>query len=785
MCVRRNDANTHGRREMSVKIHAFDSNNKRISTQELLQQIYAALEDGETAFEILSSGHHDIGGPLWTADGTPLRFKVKNPGQRVGSFGLDGTEITVEGSTPADAGWLNSGAVLTIKGDSGDTTAHCAASGKIYVAGRVGTRSGSLMKHDPAYPKPELWVLKNTGSFSFEFMGGGTAVICGVDCEHARSILGDRACMGMVGGTVYVRGPVEGLSPDVWLLDLDQADMEFLHQGMPEFLTRIEREELLEQLLHMEEWKKIVAKTWEERSAHERISIHEFRMGKWVKGGIFGDIVDDNYNHVAGLVNTGEDRLKIPHWMNREFAAPCQSSCPSFIPTQQRLRLLREGKEQEAHDLVLRHSPFPASVCGMICPNLCMDSCSRRFVDSPVSMKELGRFSLNASAPPCAPDTGKSVAIIGGGPGGLSAAWQLRLKGHAVTVYEADKHLGGKLWQVIPTDRLPGEILEKELERILSTGVQTRLNTKVDAQLFQQIRSQHDAVIIATGAHNPVVIPFPGHELLIKGLDFLKKINAGEKPEIGRKVVVIGAGNAGMDVVLGAYKAGAEDVTAIDVQRPAAYQKEIDHVTALGAKIRWPVHTARISEQGLHTKEGELIPADTVIISIGERPDLSFVPSEWVSERGMIDVNDCWQVNGDESVFAIGDTTSPGLLTHAIGHGHEAADQCHDLLNGRPLIPRRKLEVIPQTRLSKELFRPRKTGQLQVIDAREESGRCISCGTCRDCYMCLDSCPEGAISRRDKDNGDYEYISDPDVCIGCGICAGICPCGIWGMELAV
>ena len=770
---------------MAVEINAFKENNERISTQVLLQQIYAALENGETDFKILSSGHHDIGGPLWTADGTPLKFTVKNPGQRVGSFGLKGTDIVVEGSTPADAGWLNSGATLTIKGDSGDTTAHCAASGKIYVAGRVGTRSGSLMKHDPAFPEPELWVLKNTGSFSFEFMGGGIAVICGIDCENTSSILGDRGCMGMVGGTVYVRGQIEGLSSDVWLLDIDDADKEFLRQGMPEFLQRIEREELLATLTNMDEWNKIVAKTYEEREAKERISLHEFRVGKWVEGGIFGDIVEDNYDHVAGLVNTGDDRLKIPHWMDREYAAPCQSSCPSFIPTQQRLKLLREGKEKEAHELVLRHSPFPASVCGMICPNLCMDACSRRFIDSPVSMKQLGQFSLEAQAPECAPDTGKSVAVIGGGPGGLSAAWQLRLKGHAVTVYEADKHLGGKLWQVIPTDRLPAEILEKELKRILSIGINVQLNTKVDADMFSRIRDEHDAVIIASGAHNPVVIPFPGHERLIKGLDFLKRINAGEKPEIGENVVVIGAGNAGMDVVLGAYSAGAKHVSAIDVQRPAAYQKEIDHVKKLGAKILWPVFTSKISEKGLHTKDGKLIPADSVIISIGERPDLSYVPREWLTERGMMDINACWQIEGQNNIFAIGDTTSPGLLTHAIGHGHEAADQCDDLLNERKLTPRRKLEVIPQSRLSKELFKPRKTGQLKVIDAREETGRCISCGTCRDCYMCLESCPEGAISRKDKDDGGYEYTSDPDVCIGCGICAGVCPCGIWGMEHVV
>ena len=226
---------------MTAKISGFNDSNIRISTQELLQQIYVALDKGETDFEILSSGHHDIGGPFWSVEGKPLKFRVKNPGQRVGAFGLAGTQIIVEGSTPADAGWLNAGAELIIKGDSGDTTAHCAASGKIFVAGRVGTRSGSLMKHDPAFPAPELWVLKNTGSFSFEFMGGGTAIVCGIDCEERDSVLGERSCMGMVGGTVYVRGPVNNLPEEVWMLDLNAADIDFLSAGLPVFLKNIER----------------------------------------------------------------------------------------------------------------------------------------------------------------------------------------------------------------------------------------------------------------------------------------------------------------------------------------------------------------------------------------------------------------------------------------------------------------------------------------------------------------------------------------------------------------
>jgi len=151
---------------------------QRQSTQQLLQEVYKYLNEGYTEFDITASGQHDIGGPLWS-DGKILKFNVKNPGQRVGCMGMNGTQIIVEGSTPADAGWLNAGAEIIIKGDGGDTTAHCAASGKIYVSGRVGTRSGALMKHDPKFSAPEFWTLKNTGSFSFEFMGGGVAVVCG------------------------------------------------------------------------------------------------------------------------------------------------------------------------------------------------------------------------------------------------------------------------------------------------------------------------------------------------------------------------------------------------------------------------------------------------------------------------------------------------------------------------------------------------------------------------------------------------------------------------------
>ncbi|RLB77552.1 MAG: 4Fe-4S ferredoxin, partial [Deltaproteobacteria bacterium] len=493
---------------MAAKISGFNDSNIRISTQELLHQIYAALDRGETEFEVLSSGHHNIGGPFWSVEGKPLKFRVKNPGQRIGAFGLEGTQIIVEGSTPADAGWLNAGAELIIKGDSGDTTAHCAASGKIFVAGRVGARSGSLMKHDPAFPAPELWVLKNTGSFAFEFMGGGTAIICGIDCEGRDSILGDRSCMGMVGGTIYVRGPVKNLPEEVWLLDLNEADTQFLANGLPTFLENIERPQHLEQLTDFNQWHKITAKSEvERRQRHSmRPTMREFRLNQWVgDGGIFGGLIDDDYTQVAGMVNTGEDRLKIPHWQNKAFCAPCESACPSSIPTQDRINLLRQGKYKEAIELVLNYSPFPGSVCGEVCPNPCMDACTRQFIDLPVSIPELGKLSLEAESPVPKADTGKKIAIIGGGPGGLSAAWHLRLLGHAPTIIEADKEVGGKLRQVIPTNRLPADSLKTEIDRIKKLGVEIKTDTAIDTESFKQLQQDYDSIVIASGAHTPVV----------------------------------------------------------------------------------------------------------------------------------------------------------------------------------------------------------------------------------------------------------------------------------------
>lgn len=763
---------------MVYKINTVKGKDRK-STQELLQEIYAAKERGETEFEIEASGQHDIGGPLWSAKGD-LKFIIHNPGQRVGSMAMSGTTIIVEGSAPADVGWLNAGGEIIVKGDGGDTTAHCAAAGKIYIGGRVGTRSGSLMKHDPAYEQPEFWVLKNTGSFSFEFMGGGIAVVCGVDSEQFDSVLGDRACVGMVGGTVYFRGQAKGISVKTTkICELDEKDQKFLKDNLPIFLGKIERKELATELLDFKQWKKIIAKTYEERTANNvgKPILKDFRTKDWVPGGIFGDIYPDDMQ-VINLVNRGDWRLRIPEWLNAYFLAPCEAGCPISIPSQTRFTLLRDNKVEEAYRLVLEYTPFPGSVCGSVCPNLCMEACSRCTIDSPANIKALGKFSADVKIGIKVKNSGKKVAIVGSGVGGLTAAWLLRLRGHNVTVFERDSNVGGKLVNAVSRLRLDPKILEKEIERIKDIGIEFKTNTNVDAKMYEQLKTEYDFVILAIGAYQPKLPPWPGVEKIKPYLEFLKKVNSGERPKIGKKIVVIGCGNSGMDVATAAYACGAQEVTMIDIQKPAAFTEEIEHVQKLGAKIIWPAFTEEITDKGVKLKDGTLLMADSVFLTIGEVPVTNFLKNPKI-ERGYLNVDINRKL--EDKVYAIGDLTKLGLLAEAIGAGREVALRINAALNGETYASKPKVRI-PAKRLSLAYFSAVDTTDF-AEDMPKEATRCISCGTCRDCEMCLQSCPEKAISRvvDEKDNS-FEYIADPDKCIGCGICDGVCPAGIWTMR---
>lgn len=751
-------------------------NNERMSTQDLLLMIEEAVKAGETDFEIAASGQHDIGGPLWHPEGKTLKFHVTNAGQRVGSMCLPNTEIIVEGSTSADVGWLNSGGIITVKGDAGDTAGHCSSGGKIYIGGRAGTRTGSLMKHDPLYEEPELWVLKNVGSFSFEFMGGGRAIVCGVDCENFSSVLGERTCVGMVGGVVYVRGKISDYPDDILCLELDADDVAFLKSGINHFLNAVEKSELIAELSDWREWKKLRPLTFEEKKPQVLPDIAAFRKNDWVKGGIFSDVADDDFT-VLNTVNRGLYRLRVPSWDNAKFSAPCQFFCPTGIPTQKRLALLRQGKIDEALKLVLEYTPFPGSVCGTLCPNPCMEGCTRSTIDEAIKISELGLQSAYVEVTPPKISNGKQVGIIGGGVAGLSAAWQLARLGHSVTVYDDANQIGGKLAQVIPHSRMPQELLQEEIKRIEKIGVKFVTGCKIDAAKFNQICEESDAVLVATGGHKARYFSWEGAELLTFGVEFLKAINRGEKPHVGKNVVVIGGGNSGMDVATSAYEQGAESVVVVDVVKPAAFAKEIRRLEDFGGKIVWPFVTKKITTEGIFSDDGRFITADQVIVSIGEAPVLDFLPEvkkfrDWLvpdAEKKIL-----------PKVFAAGDVIKPGRLTDAIGDARRTALMMNQFLRGEKISPLPAKKIVPAKNLSKKFFE--KCHHCDLPDPMHEHLRCVSCGTCRDCKICLNSCPEKAISRIELSDGSWQYFSDESKCIGCGICAGVCPCGVWNMS---
>lgn len=753
--------------------------NDRMSTQDLLLTIEDAVKSGETDFEIFASGQHDIGGPLWHPEGKTLKFHVTNAGQRVGSMCLPNTEIIVEGSTSADVGWLNAGGIITVKGDAGDTAGHCSSGGKIYIGGRAGTRTGSLMKHDPLYEEPELWVLKNVGSFSFEFMGGGRAVVCGVDSQEFSSVLGDRPCVGMVGGIVYVRGKISDYPKDILCLELDENDISFLKGGMNHFLNSIEKSELLGELSDWSEWKKLRPLTFEEKKPEVLPDLAAFRKNDWVKDGIFSDVAVDDFQ-VLNTVNRGIYRLRVPSWDNAKFSAPCQFNCPTGIPTQKRLELLRNGKIDEALKLILDFTPFPGSVCGILCPNPCMEGCTRGKIDDAIKIGELGLKSAEIEISPQKNFSDKKVAIIGGGVAGLTAAWHLVKFGHNVTVFDEAEEIGGKLSQVIPHSRISKDLIKTEINRIEKFGVKFEKNCKVDKNIFEKICNDFDAVLISVGGHKARFFNWEGSEKLTFGVDFLKKINCGEKPFVGKNVVVIGGGNSGMDVATSAYEQGAEKVVVVDVMKPAAFEKEIKRLENFGGKIIYPFFTKKITDEGIFDNDGRFIEADQVIVSIGEEPILDFLPDNPEIKK----FRDTWLITDSEKkilpkIFAAGDVIKPGRLTDAIGDARKTALMINQFLNGEKITPLENKKLIPPENISRKLFEKCHHCDINVDS---EQFRCISCGTCRDCKMCLNSCPEKAISRIQHEDETWEYFSDENKCIGCGICAGVCPCGVWNLK---
>lgn len=773
----------------AVIVKGLDKKGQRLSSKEFEEEVQgAARKSGNLILE--TYGQHNVGGRLMP-DGGPYNIRIKGPaGQRLGCMGQPGTAITCEGPASDDVGYLNIGAEITVLGDATNGVCNAMADGKVMIKGSIGARGLTMTKWNPEYERPELWVLGSVGDTFAEFNCGGIGVICGIDAKTPDNVLGYRPCVGMVGGWIYCRGKTDDTysRTNVKEIEPDDEQWQWLKDGMPGYLAAIGRKDLLKKLTVRKEWKILMGITPQERALmfSGPMPMAEFRTKAWDKafgGDPLRDLAPGLDRSPIGLIETGDLRRRLPFWANHEAAAPCTFYCPVHIPTIDRLRLIREGKMEEAYELVLRHTPMPGSVCGNICPHLCMEGCSRQTVDQSIDVAMLGRSIKDAPAPKTAKKTGKKVAIIGGGPAGMNAAWQLAQAGIEAHIFEKDDKLGGKLAQVIPWERLPKAIWDAEIDRFMKMDnikvlfKETMTKTKVG-----KLKKEYDYVIVAVGTHEPRRIPFPGHNRVIAALDFLKAAKSDNPMKVGKQVVIIGAGNVGCDVACDAYSLGAEQVTLVDIQKPLAFGKEKAAAKVLGATFRWPVMTKEVTAKGLVTSEGELIPAQTVIISIGDIPALSFLPASvetlTVGGASWIKANEAGQTT-DPKIFAVGDVERPGLATNALGGGKKAADFIICTLKGEEWHPFDK-KLIPIDQLTVAHYCPEPApGDSQKTEAE----RCLSCGKCRDCHLCETICPTNAISRREVPTEvGYEYVSDPDKCIACGFCRDTCPCGIWVMQ---
>lgn len=776
-----------------ITVRGMDENNRRISSKVFEEEIRGAAA-GADRLVLESFGQHNIGMRLGSLE-RPLHITVKGPvGQRLGCMGMPGATIVCEGSASDDVGYLNIGADIVVKGDATNGVCNAMAAGRVMVGGSIGARGLTMTKWNPDYDKPEMWILGSVGDTFAEFNCGGIGVVCGVEAKNPDNVLGYRPCVGMVGGKIFFRGKTDDSysRTNAKLSDPSDEDWQWLSNNLPAYLDAIGRPELLETLSVREEWQVLDAITPQERALmfSGPMPMEEFRRRIWKQGFAGGDPLRDLAptleRSVIGVVETGDMRRKKPWWANRDSAAPCTFYCPIHIPTIDRLRMIREGRNEEAYEMLLRYTPFPASVCGTICPNLCVQNCSREKLDYSIDVSVLGRAVQLVDPPEPEPAIDCKVAIIGGGPSGMAVAWHLAMHGVTADIFEKDTVLGGKLAQTIPWERLSKAVWEMEVERFLKyENIHVHLGVTLTKEKVEALKEEYDYLVIGVGAHQPKTLSFPGHERVIPALDYLKAAKSDTPMVTGKQVVVIGAGNVGCDVAAEAYRLGAEQVTLVDIQKPLAFGKERDAAEALGATFRWPVMTKEVTEEGLVTNDGTLIPAQTVIISIGDIPSLPFLPDsvELVEVAGGTWIkSDETGRTSDEKIFAVGDVERPGLATNALGAGKRTAEYIIAKIKGEEWLPFNK-RLIKYEDLTIAHYDPERD---VPVTEDQQAARCLSCGSCRDCHLCETICPTNAISRQEKlkgaDGVNYEYVSDDNKCIACGFCADTCPCGIWVMQ---
>jgi formate dehydrogenase (NADP+) beta subunit len=513
---------------------------------------------------------------------------------------------------------------------------------------------------------------------------------------------------------------------------------------------------------------------------------------------------------------TGPTRTRRPIYV--DLLPPCNHACPAGENIQAWLALATEGLFREAWETILQDNPLPA-VHGRVCYHPCETSCNRGRLDAPVSIHAIERFlgdkALQEEWVPRLKEspTGKRVLVVGAGPSGLSAAHHLALMGHEVEVHEAGPMAGGMMHFGIPAYRLPRNVLDGEIERIENMGVNLVLDHKV-VDLKEEIeRGGFHAAFVAVGAHLSKKVDIPGRDAgkILDALGFLKSVEMGEAPKLGRRVAVYGGGNTAMDAARAAVRLGYEPMIIYRRDRANMPAREFEAEEALeeGIKIHWLrtiksieeseliVETMEVDEKGHPHPTGsfERIEANDLILALGQETDTSFLrglPGVEFDEDGTVSVSDT-MMTGYPGLFAGGDMVpSERTVTTGVGHGKKAARNIDAYLRGTTYAKPPSGEMATFEKLNLWFYteaaqRPqghlethrRREGFDEVVqglsekDASYEAKRCLSCGNCFECDGCFAACPEDAIIKLGPKRG---YEIDYDLCTGCAICFEQCPC---------
>jgi len=537
------------------------------------------------------------------------------------------------------------------------------------------------------------------------------------------------------------------------------------------------------------------------------------------------------------LFPTGNFRFYRPVY--RDKTPPCNHACPTGEQIQKYLDHVKHDRYLDGYLTILEDNPMP-SVTGRVCYHPCETACNRAAHDEPIGIRGverfLGDFGLKLADNPVKRDlpplNGKTVAIVGSGPGGLGCAYHLRRKGYASVIFEALDKPGGMLRAGIPAWHLPEEILDAEVAKLLDLGgieIQCGVRVGADGELtLAELARRYDAVFLALGQDVGRRLQAEGAQArgVIGALEFLRETGLGRPVKTGKKVLVIGGGNTASDAARSAIRLGGETAEATIVSLEAEDELLIvaeDLAQAREEGVRFRPQTAlvrvladdegnvraavlcqaslqkdsrgAVTPQFTEGTEAE-VPCDTILVAIGQVQVLDWLPAD-CAERGRLRADEYGRIpHPSGTVFTGGDVMrGPSMVVDALGDGKRAARDIDRVLSAEPLRPDDPVEVMPYEKLNTAYFRhsprteaplapapARRTSQVTEVtlaysreQALAEADRCMSCGVCNGCDNCYIVCPDVSVMRDARENGRYSIRTH--YCKGCLVCVQECPTG--------